>query len=266
MPRPLTAPAHPYDPAALATLGRDRVATDAAHAPVVGSRPAIVVRYGCDPHGRGQWVATLKRGPRERAARLAVPAADGPDAAAAALIARQGLPWRILPAPGSLDGGESYAYVIERTPGEGLALAHGDRAALALAACQELLAALAGGGDADSLALPAALARQATGAAPIIPTVSGWAMGPRGGALTLTDTLARPIDGLSFGGELSPAGAMAAARAAGWALTAPMAALADRWIDTLGMAASPAAVAQALSARGGCPAVITTLAPERGLL
>jgi len=248
MPRPLTAPAHPYDPAALAALGPDRVATDTAHGPAIGSRAAVVVRFQSDAHGRNRWVATLKRGPRERAARLAVPAADGPDAAAAALIARQGLSWRILPAPGSLDGGDSYVYVAALTPGEGLALAHGDRAALALAACRELLAALAGGGDAEALALPAALALQATGAAPIRPTVAGWALGPADPGPVLLDCLDRPIEGLSFGGTLSPSGALAAAQAAGWPLTAAMAHTAGR------LQGEPD------------PAVIATLAPERGLL
>lgn len=138
-------------------------------------------------------------------------------------------------------------------------------AALALTACRELLAAVAGGADAAALALPVALARQATGAAPIVPTINGWATGPRRDALTLTDALGRPIDGLEFGGELSPAGAMAAARAAGWALTAPMAALAHRWTDTLAQAAHPAAVAQALAARGGCPAVVAALTPSDAL-
>lgn len=254
---------HPYDPAALAALGRDRVATDAAHAPVVGSRPAVVVRYGCDSHGRGQWVATLKRGPRERAARLAVPAHHGPDAAAAALIARQGLPWRLLPAPGSLDGGESYAYVVALTPGEGLALAHGDRAALAVTACRELLAALAGGGDAEALALPAALARMATGAAPVRPVVAGWALqGPTGrcGRVALTDALGQTV--LTLPDTYSPAGALAAAQAAGWQLTAEARAVAARHDRE----PNPAGVAEALAAIGGCPAVVAALAPERGLL
>lgn len=255
MPRPLTAPAHPYDSAALAALGRDRVATDTAHGPAIASRAAVVVRFQSDAHGRNRWVATLKRGSRERAARFAVPACEGPDAATAGLLAREGLPWRILPAPGSLDGGDSYVYVAALTPGEGLALAHGDRAALALAACQELLAALAGGGDAESLALPAALARQATGAAPVHPTVDGWILGPAHPGPVLIDCLGRPIEGLSFGGELSPAGALAAAAAAGWPLTAPAAHTAGR----LQGEPDPAAVAQALAARGGCPAAVATL-------
>jgi hypothetical protein len=249
-------PSHPYDPAALAALGRDRVATDAAHCPVVSSRAAVVVRYGCDSQGRGQWVATLKRSPRERAARLAVPAAAGPDAAAAALLSKQGLPWRALPAVGSLDGGESYAYVTALTPSEGEALAHGADAIIALAACRELVAACAAGADAEALALPLMLARSATGQQrgghPAV--VAGFALlrgqveirGVMGEALfTLPDTL-------------SAAHALAACHAAGWLLTAPMADLATRWAD-LGQTLDPAAVALALEARGGCPAVVAAL-------
>lgn len=128
-------------------------------------------------------------------------------------------------------------------------------AALAMAACRELAAALAGGGDAESLALPAALALQATGAAPVNPTVDGWILGPAHPGPVLIDCLGRPIEGLSFGGELSPAGALAAAAAAGWPLTAPAAHTAGR----LQGEPDPAAVAQALAARGGCPAAVATL-------
>ena len=241
-------PSHPYDPAALAALGLNRVATDAAHGPVVSSRAAVVVRYGCDSQGRGQWVATLKRSPRDRAARLAVPAADGPDAAAAALLARQGLPWRALPAVGSLDGGESYAYVTALTPSEGEALAHGAQAIQALAACRELVAACAAGADAEALALPLMLARMATGRQrgghPAV--VAGFALmrygvelrGVLGEALfTLPDTY-------------SPAHALACAEAAGWLLTAEARATAARHRDLCGAEPSPEGVAEALRARG----------------
>ena len=128
-------------------------------------------------------------------------------------------------------------------------------ATLALAACSELIAALSGGGSAESLALPLALARQATGAAPIHPTVAGWASGLNGHGPVLLDCLSQPIEGLTFAGHLSPSGALAAAQAAGWPLTAAMAHTAGR----LQGEPDPAAVAQALAARGGCPAVISTL-------
>lgn len=128
-------------------------------------------------------------------------------------------------------------------------------AALALTACRELIAALTGGGSAESLALPLALARMATGAADVRPIVAGWALGPAYPGPVLLDCLDRPIGGLSFSGALSPAGALAAAKAAGWPLTAPMAHTAARLQDD----PDPAAVAQALSAKGGCPAVVATL-------
>lgn len=238
---------HPYDPAALTALGCDRVATDVAHGPVVSSRAAVVVRYGCDSQGRGQWVATLKRSSRDRAARLAVPAADGPDAAAAALLKRQGLPWRALPAVGSLDGGESYAYVTALTPSEGEALAHGAQAIQALAACRELVAACAAGADAEALALPLMLARMATGQERgARPVVAGFALmrygvevrGILGEALfTLPDTY-------------SPAHVLACAEVAGWLLTAEMRAVAARHREVCASEPHPDGVAIARAARG----------------
>lgn len=250
---------HPYDPAALAALGRDRVATDVSHCPIVGSRPAVIVRFSSDSHGRNQWVATIKRAPRDRAARLAVPAAEGPCAAAVALLRREGLPWQALPAPASLDGGETYAYAMAH-PGEGQALAAGERAVWALAAAAELEAVTAGAepaDPADPLALAVAMARVATGTDRPRPVVAGWQWPTAG--VALADILGRPIEGLAFSGELSPAGALAAAQAAGWLLTAPMRATARRLADVIGSDPDPAAVAQALAARGGCPAVIATL-------
>jgi hypothetical protein len=242
-------PFHPYDPAALAALGRDRVATDAAHCPVVSSRAAVVVRYGCDSQGRGQWVATLKRSPRERAARLAVPAADGPDAAAAALLLKQGLPWRALPAVGSLDGGESYAYVTALTPSEGEALAHGADAIIALAACRELVAACAAGADADALALPLMLARIATGQQrgghPAV--VAGFALPQRDG-VEVRDILGQTL--FTLPDTYSAAHALACAEAAGWLLTAEMRAVAARHRDVCAAEPHPDGVAIARAARG----------------
>lgn len=242
MPRPLTMPAP-------------------LTAPLTLTGPAIVTRYKgpTDRRPEGHVIASHKRDDsRTYRATVswnhAIDSTENHRAAALACLARCEFSQDLtLAARGHDDS--TYVWVA-------VGLWQLEPAALALAACQELLAAVAGGADAAALALPVALARQATGAAPVVPTVCGWATGPRKDALTLTDALGRPIDGLSFGGELSPAGAMAAARAAGWALTAPMAALAHRWTDTLAQAPNPAAVAQALSARGGCPAVIATLNPS----
>jgi hypothetical protein len=193
-----------------------------------------------------------------------VPAQDGPDAAVAALLHKLALPWRMLPAAGSPDGAGRYVYVAELSPGEGQALAAGERAVWALAAAAELEAITAGAepaDPADPLALAVAMARVATGTDRPRPMVAGWAMGAATapGGVTLADILGRPIEGLAFSGELSPAGALAAAQAAGWQLTAPMRAAARRLADVIGANPDPAAVAQALAARGGCPAVIATL-------
>lgn len=258
--------AHPYDPAALSILGRDRVATDPAHCPIVGSRPAVVVRYGCDSQGRGRWIATLKRSPGDRPARLAVSAAEGPDAAAAALLRRLGHDWFALTAPGVMDGSDTYIYVMAH-PGEAQALAAGLRAVWALAAAAELEATTAGADPADPadpLALPLAMARVATGTDRPRPIVAGWAMAPAPtpGGVILTDIMSDPIEGLSFGGGISPAGALAAALAAGWLLTAPMRSTARRLANVCGADPDPAAVAQALAARGGCPAVVATLSAK----
>jgi hypothetical protein len=135
-----------------------------------------------------------------------------------------------------------------------------ESAALALAACRELTAACAAGATAEALALPLALplalARQALHQQEIQPTVAGFAELSRPSRLEIRDILGQPI--FTLPDTLSPAGAMAACQAAGWPLTAPMAALATRWSD-LGQTPDPAAVALALEARGGCPAVISTL-------
>lgn len=131
-------------------------------------------------------------------------------------------------------------------------------AALALTACRELLAALAGGGDAEALALPAALARMATGAAPVRPVVTGWAILSH--RVALTDALGEAV--LTLPDTYSPAGALAAAQAAGWQLTAEARAVAARHPGQ----PDPAGVAEALAALGGCPAVVAALDPARGLL
>lgn len=118
---------------------------------------------------------------------------------------------------------------------------------LAALACSELLAAVAGGGDAAALALPVALAQMATGAAPIRPVINGlrW-----GASVTVTDHAGRDV--VAMPARVSPAGALAACRAAGWPLTAPAAALADRHQGD----PDPEAIGLALAARGECPAAI----------
>ena len=253
--------AHPYDPA---TVTADRRPSDdhPRH-----YRAAIVATYH-GPGARGAtWRATLRRSPNERPAAASVPAQDGPDAAVAALLLKLDLPWRMLPAAGSPDGAGRYVYVAELVPGEGQALAAGPRAVWALAAAAELEAITAGAepiDPADPLALPLAMARVATGTDRPRPIIAGWAMGPAPtpGGVTLTDILGAPIKGLSFSGEISAAGALAAALAAGWLLTAPMRATARRLADVCAADPDPAAVAQALAARGGCPAVIATLSAK----
>jgi len=250
----MTSPAHPYDPA---TVTADRRPSDdhPRH-----YRAAIIATYH-GPGARGAtWRATLRRSPNDRPAAATVPAQDGPDAAVAALLRKLGLPWRMLPAAGSPDGGGRYVYVAELSPGEGQALAAGERAVWALAAAAELEAITAGAepaDPADPLALAVAMARVATGTDRPRPVVAGWEWPTAG--VALADILGRPIEGLAFSGELSPAGALAAAQTAGWLLTAPMRATARRLADVIGSDPDPAAVAQALAARGGCPAVIATL-------
>jgi hypothetical protein len=250
----MTSPAHPYDPA---TVTADR---RSSHDHPRHYRAAIVATYH-GPGARGAtWRATLRRSPNDRPAAATVPAQDGPDAAVAALLQKLGLPWRMLPAAGSPDGAGRYVYVAELSPGEGQALAAGERAVWALAAAAELEAITAGAepaDPADPLALAVAMARVATGTDRPRSMVAGWQWPTAG--VALADILGRPIEGLAFSGELSPAGALAAAQAAGWQLTAPMRATARRLSDVIGADPDPAAVAQALAARGGCPAVIATL-------
>ncbi len=78
--------------------------------------PGVLVRYLGATNSRGsRWQATLNRGAgAENRYRAAVPYADGPDAAAAAVVARfnecRDADWRILGAALSLDGGDTYAY------------------------------------------------------------------------------------------------------------------------------------------------------------
>ena len=127
-----------------------------------------------------------------------------------------------------------------------------DRLTLALEACRALEAAAAGGADAESLALPVALARMATGTDQPRRLING-ARDRSPAAVDLLDHLGRTVATLP--GRCSLAGAVAAAAAAGWPLSPGMAHLAGR----LQGPPDPEAVALALEARGGCPAVWATL-------
>jgi hypothetical protein len=87
--------------------------------------PGCLVRYRPPTDTRGgRWLAVIKRGnqPGDRFA-ASVPFHDGPDAAAAAAVAkfnqcmpgvvkREGAGWIVLGAALSLDGGDSYAYPV----------------------------------------------------------------------------------------------------------------------------------------------------------
>lgn len=248
----MTSTAHPYDPA---TVTADRQPSD-SHPRYY--RAAIVATYYGPTDRRGAvWRASIKRSPNERAISAAVPSHDGPDAAVAALLAKAGLTWRMLPATGSPDGAGRYVYVAELSPGEGLALAAGERAILALEAAKELEALTAGftADPENPYALALALARMATGTDRPRPLITGWADTRTG--LEVRDHLGRAV--FTLPSTYSAAHALACARAAGWQLSATARATADR-LPITGLAEpSPDGVAIALAALGGCPAVISTL-------
>jgi hypothetical protein len=237
---------HPFHPWAI-DPAREASASHPRH-----YRAAILCRFRISRDGTSEWVASIKRSPHDRARSAALPAHLGPDAAVAHLIGRLGLGWRALPCAGSIDGGETYCYVAEiGEGGEALGLAAGERAALALEACRALEAAAAGGATAEALALPVALSRMATGTDRPRPLITGATL--RGDGVAVIDHLAREV--CRMPGRCSMAGALAAARAAGWPLSPAAAAVADR----LQGHPDPEAVALALEALGGCPAVISTL-------
>jgi len=80
--------------------------------------PGCVVEYcGATNTRNDVWRATIQRGstPADRF-RVAVPYADGPDAAAAAVVDRfnraMDAEWRLIGAALSLDGGNRYAYPV----------------------------------------------------------------------------------------------------------------------------------------------------------
>lgn len=84
--------------------------------------PGAIVKYRGATDTRGsQWIATIRRGQtRADVVRATVPYADGPDAAAVAVVARfndrmgnDGADsWRVLGAAQSVDGGDTYAYPV----------------------------------------------------------------------------------------------------------------------------------------------------------
>ena len=209
---------HPYHPWAVDAT-RETSSNSPRH-----SRAAILCRFRTAADGSGTWVASLKRGSNERAKTVTLPAHLGPDAAVAHLIGRLGLGWRMLPAAGCLDGGDTYCYVAEL--GEG-------------------------GADAAALALPVALARMATGTDRPRRVITGAVC--RGDGVAVTDHLGREV--CRMPGRCSMAGALAAAAAAGWPLGAAAAATAARHQGP----PDPGAVALALEARGECPATIAAL-------
>ena len=84
--------------------------------------PGAIVKYCGATDTRGsRWIATIRRGQtRADVVRVSVPYADGPDAAAAAVVDRfndrmgNDTPdaWRVIGAAQSIDGGDTYAYPV----------------------------------------------------------------------------------------------------------------------------------------------------------
>jgi hypothetical protein len=120
----------------------------------------------------------------------------------------------------------------------------------ALAACRELLAACAAGADAEALALPLALARDALapGGVTSPPVVAGFALMARPERVEVRDLFGQAL--FSLPDTYSPVHAMACAEAAGWVLTAETRGLAQRFRDLGGGEPSPDGVAVARAARG----------------
>jgi hypothetical protein len=205
--------------------------------------PAIVTRYLA---GSSRIVATHKRGAGETE-RLSLPHYPGWDAernhraAAEALAERMGHGPRVLVARGH--DADCYVWVS-------VGLWQVQSAALALAACRELLAACAAGADAEALALPLALARDALapGGVTSPPVVAGFALMARPERVEVRDLFGQAL--FSLPDTYSPVHAMACAEAAGWVLTAEARGLAQRFRDLGGGEPSPDGVAVARAARG----------------
>lgn len=204
--------------------------------------PAIVTRYLA---GSSRIVATHKRGAGETE-RLSLAHYPGWDAernhraAAEALAERMGHGPRVLVARGH--DADCYVWVS-------VGLWQVQSAALALAACRELVAACAAGADAEGLALPLALARDALAPGSVTPppVVAGFALPQRDG-VEVRDLFGQVLFVLPD--TYSAAHALACAEAAGWVLTAEMKAVAARHREVCAAEPSPAGVAVARAALG----------------
>lgn len=204
--------------------------------------PAIVTRYLA---GSGRIVATHKRAPGETE-RATCPYDPGFDAernhrqAAQALAERMGHGPRVLVARGH--DADCYVWVS-------VGLWQVQPAALALAACRELVAACAAGADAEALALPLALARDALAPGGITPppVVAGFALLQRDG-VGIRDLFGQAL--FTLPDTYSAAHALACAEAAGWALTAEMRAVAARHREVCAAEPHPDGVAIARAALG----------------
>jgi hypothetical protein len=236
----MTSPLHPYDPCTVSD-GRDGRPSDSYPRQYRGG---VVVTYCGPTDKRGAvWRGSIKRIATDRAITASVPSHDGPDAAAVAVLARAGLSWRLLPAA-SLDGGNRYAYPAELAPGEGAALAEGERAILAMHAAQLLTHSAAPYG------LAVTVADLATGKRRPEPIVAGWRQDhPVDGRVTVTDHLGRPL--FTLPDTFAPIHAMACAKAAGWIVSADSLDLANRWTAELQQQPDPAGVAIAREAWEG---------------
>lgn len=236
----MTSPLHPYDPQTVSD-GRDGRPSDLHPRQY---RAGVLVTYHGATDRRGSvWRGSIKRSATDRAITASVPSHDGPDAAAVAVLARAGLRWRLLPAA-SLDGGNRYAFPAELAPGEGAALADGERAILAMHAARLLTHGL------HPVVLAHDVAKMATGKRRPEPIVAGWRMDdPVHERVTVTDHLARPL--FTLPDTFAPIHAMACARAAGWILSADSLEHAKRWTDDLQQHPDPAGVAIAREAWRG---------------
>jgi len=236
----MTLPLHPYDPQ---TVSDDRNGRPSDSHPRK-YRGGVVVTF-CGPNSRrgAVWRGSIKRSSTDRAITATVPLHDGPDAAAVAVLARAGLSWLLLPAA-SLDGGNRYVYPAELAPGEGAALAEGERAILAMHAALLLTHSAAPYG------LALTVADLATGKRRLEPIVAGWRQDhPDDGRVTVTDHLGRPL--FTLPDTFAPIHAVACARAAGWIVSADSLDDAKRWTDELQQQPDPAGVAIAREAWEG---------------
>jgi hypothetical protein len=204
--------------------------------------PAIVTRYLA---GSSRIVATHKRGQgeTERLSLAHSPALSSEGnhrAAAEALAERMGHGPRVLVARGH--DADCYVWVS-------VGLWQVESAALALAACREMVAACAAGADAEALALPLALARDALARGGVTPppVVAGFALPERDG-VEVRDLLGQAL--FTLPDTYSAAHALACAEAAGWLLTAEMRAVAARHREICLSEPHPAGVAIARAARG----------------